>query len=104
MLGKDLTSKGSLINSTWGARCDLLQFATEMKMDGYPVMQINSSGYHNLWGKTKLMFNYVNQSLQFDWVVKADTDTYIIMENLKNLLSHYNSSDPLFAGAMYTCR
>ena len=39
-----------------------------------------------------------------DSYFQADHDTYIIMENLKNLLSHYNSTQPLFAGAIYLCR
>ena len=38
------------------------------------------------------------------FLLQADHDTYIIMENLKHLLSHYNASKPLFAGAIYVCR
>ena len=73
-------------------------------MPGFPIISVNITGYHNLWGKTKEMFKRINQTLDYDWVLKADTDSYIIMENLRDLLSHYNSDDPLFAGALYTCR
>jgi len=68
---------------------------------------LNFDSRDRLWGKTKKMFTKAvadNNSSQFDWILKADHDTYIIMENLKHLLSHYNASKPLFAGAIYVCR
>lgn len=101
-----LETKAAVINTTWATRCDFLQFVSDKEdpSNTLPVMLINSTGRASLWGKTKTMFSMLNESLAYDWVLKADTDTYIIMENLKNLLSHYNCSKPLLAGSMYICR
>ncbi|CAG2181560.1 unnamed protein product, partial [Oppiella nova] len=34
----------------------------------------------------------------YDWLYKADDDTYTIMENLVDFVSRYNTSDPLWFG------
>ena len=37
-----------------------------------------------------------------DWFLKADDDTYVIMENLRYFLSKLNPSDPHYIGRMFT--
>ena len=36
--------------------------------------------------------------------LQADHDTYIVMENLREFLGDFNSSQALFAGSLYICR
>ena len=63
------------------------------------------SGRETLWGKTKEMFLQTELlASNYDWVLKADDDTFIFMENLKAMLSHFNSSSALMAGALWRCR
>ena len=59
--------------------------------------------YTHLWGKTKNAFRYVYQYHyeEYEWFVKADDDTYMIIENLRYLLKDYNSSDPLYFGRKF---
>ena len=64
-------TKARVINSTWAARCDFLQFVSDQADSSLPVMVLNSSGWSNLWGKTKTMFSAVNESLDYDWVLKV---------------------------------
>ena len=49
---------------------------------------------------TKISNSLLKKNLFF----QADDDSFIFMENLRNMLSHFNSSEPLIAGAMWACR
>ena len=38
---------------------------------------------------------------QADWFMKADDDTYVIVENLRSMLESYNSSQPIYFGRKF---
>ena len=40
----------------------------------------------------------------YDWFMKADTDTYVIVENLRYLLSAYKPSQPMYFGQHFKVR
>ena len=42
-----------------------------------------------------------NFSDQADWFMKADDDTYVIVENLRYMLQPYNSSQPIYFGCKF---
>uniref|UniRef100_A0A1B6CY54 Glycoprotein-N-acetylgalactosamine 3-beta-galactosyltransferase 1 n=1 Tax=Clastoptera arizonana TaxID=38151 RepID=A0A1B6CY54_9HEMI len=96
--------KAKHVKATWGKRCNILLFMssendTTLPSVGLPV----SEGRDNLWAKTKEAFKYVytNHLDSVDWVLKADDDTYVIVENLRYLLSDYNSSEPVYFGCRF---
>ena len=78
---------------------------SEQETEDLPTLTVNLSGRETLWGKTKEMFLQTSElAVHYDWVLKADDDTFILMENLKAMLSHFNSSSALIGGALWQCR
>ena len=72
--------------------------------DDLPSVKLKvGEGRDNLWGKTKSAFKYVYQHHfeDYDWFVKADDDTYMIIENLRYLLKDHNSSHPIYFGRKF---
>lgn len=78
---------------------------TDFFSDPYlPAVKLNvTESYGDLWGKTKKGFAHMYDQYKddVDWFLKADDDTYVIMENLRFMLRDYNASDPLFFGSKY---
>ncbi|KAG5666439.1 hypothetical protein PVAND_014467 [Polypedilum vanderplanki] len=89
------------VKSTWGPHCDKLLFMSsnydpELNSIALPVRE----GRNNLWAKTKEAFKYVykNHLNDYDWFMKADDDTYMIVENLRHFLFSYSSNQPIYFG------
>lgn len=85
----------------------MLIFATGRKPDGSKILVQNKTiqevlpeavelnvieTHDNLTAKSVAMFKYIYETTKlgdFDWLLKADDDTYIIMENLKWFLNDH---------------
>lgn len=70
-----------------------------MGIVGLPVEE----GYDNIWNKTKEAFKYIhkNHINDADWFLKADDDTYVIVENLRYMLHPHNTSSPIYFGCRF---
>lgn len=92
------------VYETWGSRCGKIIFISELanKSTYLPIISMNISqeGYEYLSAKSIFGFKYIYQNhfRQFDWFLKTDDDTYIIMENLQKFLRDKDPSSPVTYG------
>jgi len=101
---KNHGTRGAMIMKTWGRKCTHIKFLTTKDDENIPALKIPvEEEYNHIWGKTKYGFKtaYEEYHDKVDWVMKADDDTYVIMENLRYLLSSLNSSDPVWVGCEF---
>ncbi|CAH1776794.1 unnamed protein product, partial [Owenia fusiformis] len=98
----NLPTKATAVKKTWLKRCDGAIFVTSNHNDpSFPAMALGiPEGRDHLSAKSFAAFKYIyNHHLKdFDWFLKADDDTYVIMENLKHFLQGFDSNNPLYFG------
>jgi len=111
--------KAKHIKATWGKRCNKLLFMStlpgrkhsqmsrviDLPLDqSLPAINLNvTEGRDTLWGKTYRAFNYIYDFHlnEADWFMKADDDTYVILENLRYMLEPYKPTDPIYFGCKF---
>ncbi|XP_075161519.1 glycoprotein-N-acetylgalactosamine 3-beta-galactosyltransferase 1-like [Haematobia irritans] len=94
-------NKAIHIRHTWGRRCNKLLFISTEEDDRLPTVQIPvKEGGDHLWTKTRLTLKYIYDHYldDADWFLKAEDDTYVIMENLRMMLYQYSPNLPIYFG------
>ena len=104
----NLFSKARHVLATWGQRCSKTIFMTSASHrsdvgDMHVVQLPVEEGRSALWAKTKEAFKYMYLTHidSYDWFVKADDDTYMVVENLRYLLHDKDPSLPLYMGRRF---
>ena len=101
---KNLETKARTIKNTWGKRPNKIIFFSSETNTSFPTIGLNTSeGRAHLTAKTMQGFRYVykHHINDVDWFMKADDDTYVIVENLRYFLSEQNSSNPEYSGHLF---
>ena len=94
-------SRAIHVKNTWGSHCDKLIFMSSEEDKQLGAVALNvSEGRQNLWGKTKQAFQYCYQHHreEFHWFVKADDDTFMVIENLREFLKPFDTNKPIHFG------
>ncbi|KAK3578733.1 hypothetical protein CHS0354_010115 [Potamilus streckersoni] len=97
----NLDKKAVHVKKTWGKRVDKLLFFSSENNSSFPVVGLNvSEGREHLTGKTMQAFNYIydHHFNDADWFMKADDDTYVILENLRYFLAGHDTNKPIYFG------
>ena len=99
---KNHKQKVRAIKSTWGSRCDILYFASSVTDPSLPSFTVKCSrdDHKHLWCKTQkgIIYGVDTYKDGWDWLLKTDDDTYMIMDNLKYFLSQHNQNEPIWFG------
>ena len=103
----NMPTRAKSVKDTWGKRCDILLFFSSKADPSFPAIGLDvTEGASKLFDKTRASLDYIFQHHlnNADWFLKADDDTYVIIENLRHMLSKLNTSDPHYLGRRWTHR
>jgi glycoprotein-N-acetylgalactosamine 3-beta-galactosyltransferase len=99
------------IRATWGKRCDKMLIASNLTDPSLDTIAMKSNAsYLGLWEKLNETMQYIWDHYRndgYDWVYKADDDTFLLAENLKTFLSSHAvakkaGDQPLIYGRRYS--
>ncbi|KAJ8024527.1 Glycoprotein-N-acetylgalactosamine 3-beta-galactosyltransferase 1 [Holothuria leucospilota] len=99
----NLQEKAAHVKVTWARRCNTVLFISSENTDFPTIAVVDHEGREYLWQKTSGAFDYIYTHYldKADWFLKADDDTYVIVENLRKLVSVYNPDEPIFFGRKF---
>ncbi|XP_050394357.1 glycoprotein-N-acetylgalactosamine 3-beta-galactosyltransferase 1 [Patella vulgata] len=97
--------KALAVKNTWAKRCDKYLFFSNTTNASLPMAALNmTEGREFLPRKSRLAFEYAYEHYgsDFDWFLKADDDTYVIVENLRHHLKQFNPDEPVYVGKKFS--
>lgn len=95
---------------TWAKRCDKVLYVRNgsdidvmEEIDGLLLVPMDHDGRDRLWRKANSAFRYIYYHYleDYDWFMKADDDTYVIVERLKQFLMKHPNTEPIYFGHKY---
>jgi len=94
------------VKATWLPNCNGYVFFSSEEDPSFPAVKLNISekeveeeGWE--WARTKAALEYLIRRPDrddYDWFLRADDETYVVMENLRLFLLAYNPQEPVYFG------
>uniref|UniRef100_A0A8C2I8F2 N-acetylgalactosaminide beta-1,3-galactosyltransferase n=1 Tax=Cyprinus carpio TaxID=7962 RepID=A0A8C2I8F2_CYPCA len=100
----NLEKKARHVKATWSRHCNIVVFISSVDDPDFPTVGLNTKeGRDQLYWKTIRAFHYVMEKHgdEADWFLKADDDTYVVVDNLRWILANHSPEDPLYFGRRF---
>ncbi|KAI7794221.1 putative glycoprotein-N-acetylgalactosamine 3-beta-galactosyltransferase 1-A, partial [Triplophysa rosa] len=100
----NLQSKACHVKATWTRHCNVVLFMSSEEDRSFPTVGLGTGeGRDQLYWKTIRAFHYVlkNHGNDADWFLKADDDTFVVVDNLRWILSNYTADQPIYFGKRF---
>ncbi|XP_039614150.1 glycoprotein-N-acetylgalactosamine 3-beta-galactosyltransferase 1-B-like isoform X2 [Polypterus senegalus] len=100
----NLEKKARHIKATWSRHCNTVIFMSSIDNPSFPTIGLNvTEGRDQLYWKTIRALHYLEQHHlnEADWFLKADDDTFVIVENLRWILANYTPEVPIYFGRRF---
>ena len=94
------------VKATWAHRCDRYLFVSDAESGSLPAVHLAGLAEGRgqaLWDKTRAAFAFVYEMHggDYDWFMKADDDTFVVVENLRTLLADYSPDSAVWFGCQF---
>lgn len=100
----NLETKARHVKSTWSRHCNVVVFMSSVDDPDFPTVGLGTKeGRDQLYWKTIRAFHYVYEHHvhEADWFLKADDDTYVIVDNLRWVLANHTPEEPIYFGRRF---
>ncbi|XP_073469850.1 glycoprotein-N-acetylgalactosamine 3-beta-galactosyltransferase 1-like [Aquarana catesbeiana] len=99
-----LQTKAIHLKNSWTRHCNKILFMSSTADKIFPTIGLDTQeGRDHLYWKTIRAFQYIYEHHfhEADWFLKADDDTYIVVDNLRYMLSNYTPDQPIYFGKRF---
>ncbi|KAM4562820.1 glycoprotein-N-acetylgalactosamine 3-beta-galactosyltransferase 1-A isoform 2-T4 [Odontesthes bonariensis] len=100
----NLQSRARHVRATWSRHCNMVLFMSSVEDPDFPTVGLGTEeGRDQLYWKTIRAFHYVYEHHvnEADWFLKADDDTYVVVDNLRWILSNHTPEEPIYFGKRF---
>ncbi|XP_015472029.1 glycoprotein-N-acetylgalactosamine 3-beta-galactosyltransferase 1-like [Parus major] len=101
---QNLESRARYVRDTWARRCNVAVFVSSEPAPHFPAVGLGvAEGRGQLYWKTIRALQYLHRQhrASADWFLKADDDTFVVLDNLRWLLAAHPPQRPLYFGKRF---
>ncbi|XP_036389030.1 glycoprotein-N-acetylgalactosamine 3-beta-galactosyltransferase 1-A [Megalops cyprinoides] len=100
----NLQKKASHVKATWSRHCNVVVFMSSVEDRDFPAVGLGTGeGRDQLYWKTIRAFHYAleHHGDEADWFLKADDDTFVVVDNLRWMLANHTPEEPVYFGKRF---